>query len=302
MRSFSRYCLLDGVDVDLIVQDPRLVESTLMGYTCFLVEVRGVQVRTALQYCADVRSLYRKRTGRALGDTMADLRDLGRRLTALYPSTPRTRRPFLQQDFAVLWRHLTPGSVAHARLKAMLLLCFQTVSRFSDIVRCDMSDVSRLPSHTVIRIRHHKTKSYTGNRFTEKLLASPADPTAVHATVMSASLALDSYLHLHPPPLHRQDAPLFRSANGSRWSYDDALVSLRRLLLQAGMNPQAYGLHSPRIGGATCALLDADGNELLVRTMGFWLGDSVQRYCRPTAKRILAIQRRMIERTHTAIE
>ena len=302
MRSFSRYCLLDGVDVDSIVQDPRLVESTLMGYTLFLVEVRGVQVRTALQYCADVRSLYRKRTGRVLGDTMADLRDLGRRLTVLYPTQPRTRRPLLQQDFARLWCHTLPGSVTHARLKAMLLLCFQTVSRFSDIVRCDMSDVTRRPSHTVIRIRHHKTKSYTGNRFTEKLLAPPTDPSTEHATVMSASLALDSYLHLHPPPPRCHDAPLFRSDSGSRWSYDDALVSLRRLLLLAEMDPWAYGLHSPRIGGATCALLDADGNELLVRTMGFWLGDSIQRYCRPTARRILAIQQRMIERTHTAID
>ena len=157
MRSFARYCLLDGVDVDTIIQDPRLVESTLMGYTCFMVEVKGVQVRTALQYCADVRSLYRKRTGRPLGDTMTDLRDLGRRLTALHPAAPRTRRPLLQQDFARLWNHAAPGSVPHARIKAMLLLCFQTVSRFSDIVRCDVSDVSRLPSHIVIRIRQHKT-------------------------------------------------------------------------------------------------------------------------------------------------
>ena len=114
---------------------------------------------------------------------------------------------------------------------------------------------------------------------------------------MSATVALDDYLRLHPP--RRKTAPLFRSSRGSRWMYEDALASLRRLLLRAGMDHTAYGLHSPRIGGATCALLDSDSNELLVRTMGFWVGDSVQRYCRPTSRRILSIQRRMIAQYHT---
>ena len=282
------------MELDTLVDDPRYLESTLMGFTVFMVEVVGVQVRTALQYCSDMRSLYRKRTGLQLGDTMRDLADLGRRLTKLYPAIRRTRRPLLQQDFIRMGRHFDPQCVAHARLKAMLLVCFQSVSRFSDIVRCDMSDITFLPAHVRLRIRLHKTSSYTGDRFTEKVLAHPSNLTLTHQEHLSATLALSSYLRLHPPPSRCTSAPIFRNNDGSRWAYADALVSLKRILLVSNMDHNAYGLHSPRIGGATCALLDADGNELLVRTMGFWLGDSVRRYCRPSRSKILEIQRRMI--------
>ena len=272
-----------------------------MGFTCFMVEVVGVQVRTALQYCYDVCSLYRKLQGLQSTPVMRDLQDLGRRLSLMYPTSARIRKPLLQQDFVRLDSVMNPRNMEHVRLKAMLLICFQTVSRFSDIIRCDVSDLQNCTHHMVLAIRMHKTKAYTGDRFTKKILAHPESPTTPLACSLSASLALRDYLRLHPPPARLAPTPLFRSTGGRRWTYNDALLSFRRLLRAASMDPMSYGLHSPRIGGATCALLDADGNELLVRTMGFWLGESVRRYCRPSKQRILAIQRRMIASATTLI-
>ena len=272
-----------------------------MGFTLYMVEVRGVGVRTALQYCNDVRSMYRKRTGHPLGDAMNDLRDLGRRLTHLYPTSTRRRLPLLQQDYVRLWHYTHRLSIAHARLKAMLLVCFQSVSRFSDIIRCDMNDLTYHTNHMELRIRVHKTSTYTGDRFTSKLLAYPSHPDSQSALDLSASMALRRYLLLHPPQ-HTRTAPIFRSDAGLRWTYDESLTALRALLRVAGMSPSSYGLHSPRIGGATCALLDTNGNELLVKAMGFWVGDSVQRYCRPSTIRILDIQHRLISTLHTHID
>ena len=157
-----------------------------------------------------------------------------------------------------------------------------------------MSDVTFLPAHVHLRIRIHKTSSYTGDRFTEKVLACPVSQNDTQASHLSATLALSAYLRRHPPPHNCPSAPIFRADDGARWSYGDAMRSLKQALVLANMDFRAYGLHSPRIGGATCALLDHAGNELLVRTMGFWVGDSVRRYCRPSRDRILEIQRRII--------
>ena len=52
------------------------------------------------------------------------------------------------------------------------------------------------------------------------------------------------------------------------------------------MDPVKYGLHSARIGGATCALVSSGGNKLIVKQMGFLKGESVRKYARPTAASI----------------
>ena len=67
------------------------------------------------------------------------------------------------------------------------------------------------------------------------------------------------------------------------------------------MDPLRYGLHSPRIGGATCALVSSGGNEFIVKQMGFWKGASVRQYARPTTALIAQIQRGMMQSASTTL-
>jgi hypothetical protein len=53
----------------------------------------------------------------------------------------------------------------------------------------------------------------------------------------------------------------------------------RRLMCAIGEDPEQFGTHSYRIGGAT-ALFAAGANETVIRTMGRWSSDMHRLYVR----------------------
>lgn len=93
----------------------------------------------------------------------------------------------------------------------------------------------------------------------------------------------------------------FRTQDGKQLQYKQQLRQLRRVLARVGKDPKLYGLHSPRIGGATCALVSCGGNEFIVKQMGFWKGDSVRQYARPTTGLITQIHRSMMQTSCTTL-
>ena len=132
-----------------------------------------------------------------------------------------------------------------------------------------MSDVTFLPAHVHLRIRIHKTSSYTGDRFTEKVLACPVSQDDTQSSHLSATLALSAYLRRHPPPHNSPSTPIFRADDGTRWGYGDAMRSLKQALVLANMDYHAYGLHSPRIGERRAPYLIMPGMSYLYVQWGF---------------------------------
>ena len=72
-------------------------------------------------------------------------------------------------------------------------------------------------------------------------------------------------------------------------------------LSAVGLNAAHYGVHSLRIGGATAALSCPDGYKYTVKVMGYWLGDTVRLYTRPTREMVVALQRQMMRTQHTRL-
>ena len=58
-----------------------------------------------------------------------------------------------------------------------------------------------------------------------------------------------------------------------------------------------YGTHSLRIGGATLAMACPGASEYSVKMLGYWAGDSVRLYTRPTQGAMVELSKHMIVTT-----
>ena len=110
---------------------------------------------------------------------------------------------------------------------------------------------------------------------------------------VDANRALVRMLERDPVPLaQRGTTPAFRDPrSGEAISVDQARQCLRSILTAIGLNGNRYGMHSPRIGGAT-AMFAEDADELAIKTMGVWSSDAFMAYLRGHAPRILKLARR----------
>ena len=73
--------------------------------------------------------------------------------------------------------------------------------------------------------------------------------------------------------------PLFRDVDGKALTYESLLAWVKRLMASVGENPDEFGTHSLRIGGAT-ALFAMGADPTVIRTMGRWSSDCYRLYVR----------------------
>ena len=204
------YCLVEGLD-------PRdMVEDQFMGFLLFMVECKKTRPRTGRQYIGDIAQMMIKQGFQdPYVEHMKSLSALVVRLKGMYPSTVKKRLPIVQQDLVAMWKTVVTTNRAGARFKALLLLMWQTVSRFDDLINVKRSDVTEENGHYVIHIGKHKT-SHASQRFTQKMVAWPKFPASLAAQNLSAAVALKNYLVLDPTLASQvgEDEFLFRNADG----------------------------------------------------------------------------------------
>ena len=315
MNKYFKYCLVEvchpsmvegaQFDYDGTMRMCRMVELRMMGFMYWATTEGGIKPKTAYQYARTVAVSERKQSGIDLEQReWKNLKLLYSRLQAKYPHKVRTRLPLVQQDYITMWRVLGRETRVSRMFKAFILTMFQAVCRFSDLKDVRRSDISKRDGVIKITIREHKTSHHTGGQvFDTKYLTMPEKVSKLTFN-LSAGLALEDYIRLDPfesasEPL--RDQFLFRTEDKKALDYDQQLRWLRKLLKATGKDPMLYGLHSPRIGGATCAMMSSGGNEFVVKQMGFWKGKSVRLYARPTSELIVGIQRGMMQTASTTL-
>ena len=77
--------------------------------------------------------------------------------------------------------------------------------------------------------------------------------------------------------------PLFCHSDGRPITVAEVRDEVRRVMRAAGQQPELFGAHSLRIGGATAALA-AGVPPQLIRLMGRWSSDVYEVYCRMSAQ------------------
>ena len=87
-----------------------------------------------------------------------------------------------------------------------------------------------------------------------------------------------------------EDGPLFCWPDGTPLCVSEVRACVKRVAAAAGQDPNRYGAHSLRIGGATAALA-AGVPPALIRMMGRWSSDVYQIYCRMSLESALNVGR-----------
>jgi hypothetical protein len=82
------------------------------------------------------------------------------------------------------------------------------------------------------------------------------------------------------------DGPLFCHADGAAITSSEVRGAVRACIRAPGRDPQLFGAHSLRIGGATAALA-AGVSPQLIRLVGRWSSNIYEIYCRMSVQAAL---------------
>ena len=100
--------------------------------------------------------------------------------------------------------------------------------------------------------------------------------------------AILPYLALRGPT----QGPLFTYQDGSYLTRQRFTTSLRRTLLQAGIDDSNYAAHSFRIGAATTAK-DAGISDVHVKMLGRWKSNAYQLYVRTPREKLATLSKQL---------
>ena len=105
---------------------------------------------------------------------------------------------------------------------------------------------------------------------------------------IDAHAEVANMLKLDPTPWGKEDCtPMFRHANGDAFTTDQVRDLVKALMLSIGENPDQFGAHSLRFGGAT-ALFAAGADPIHIKTMGRWSSDCWRLYVRACFEQSIA--------------
>lgn len=245
-----------------------------------------------------VRAYCYARHGRIPGPEARSARQLSLVLKGLHKRAPSGRRalrsPILQVHLRAIRKLLNlEDSPLDRMIWAFFLTCWQGACRCGDLLRgkryagsqawCPQFDTHRgrlAFSHVdgtsgvlraTLRLKPGKTDP-TGEKGFEKTFLVDESPDS-----LSAGAALLDMLIRDGVAGDRTLVPLFLDPRtGRELTYVQAAADLRRLLLLAGFPELSVGMHSLRIGGATCCA--SVGGEYVSGCLGVWQSKCRRKY------------------------
>lgn len=260
-------------------------EWLAMRFCCALVEDRGIAVESARVYFSAVQGWHAREHGVKLagGLKLERLPQMLKGLRRIMGEAPRAVRrgiapQALRKAMDIL---LDRNDPADANIRAALSTAFQGLLRskeFTDsnvktmLTREDL--VSLTDSQMVLMMHPCKNMHH---------LTGKTCPLVIGAGGQYIDAVDEVRNMLRVDPHAASDAattPLFRDpANNKPLSYDRIHNMTRKLMHEIGEDPEQFGTHSYRIGGAT-AIFAAGGSDTIIRTMGRWSSDLYRLYVR----------------------
>jgi hypothetical protein len=262
-------------------------EWKCMQFLAALVEERGIAPDSAAVYFSQTQGWHGREHGIKLcgGLKLTRLPQMikGWKRMGDAPQ-PRVRRAIAPQKLRKAMDMLLERSNPdHACIRAAITLAFQGLLRSAEysmtgstkwnkkdhLTRRDLAELTLrrlvLWMHPCKNMHHLKGKTV---------------PLVIGAggTYLDAVQELANYLGLDPD--RSEDTPLFRlPSTGEALRDSDVMAWTRALMAAVGLDPNEYGTHSYRIGGAT-ALFAQGADPTVIRTMGRWSSDIYRLYVR----------------------
>ena len=270
-------------------------EWMFMRFACALVETRDITWATLRGYCYAVQGWHAHEHGikLAAGLKMERLPAMLKGIRRLLGDKPtRIRRGIAPQMLKeAMDKCLDPRNPLHANVRAALAMALQGLLRsaeyclksgktWSNKLHMSRKDIIELTSErmTVMMAPCKNMRHLSGKTCPMVIGAGASTVDAV--AEMRNLLAVDP-----TPTAHANTTPIFRDpSTGEALSYAYMLKIVHDLMLAIGENPDHFGTHSLRIGGAT-ALFAQGADETVIRTMGRWSSDIHKLYVRACFER-----------------
>lgn len=266
-------------------------EWLAMRFVCALVKERGVQPKTAASYFSAVQGWHAREFGVKLAGGL-QLQRLPQMLKGMRREIPEKEKKLRRGISAANLRKgmnevLDPANPLHANVRAAMATAFQGLLRCQEFA---VNDSNKARSAESVPLREDLVH-FTKERMVIMIqpcknmrhLNGKTSPLTIGAggEMVDAVAEMRNVFEVDPTPKERAaETPLFRNpATNKPFTYDEIMKWTRLVVAAAGENPDDYGTHSFRIGGAT-ALFAKDANETVIRTMGRWSSDMHRLYTR----------------------
>ena len=272
-------------------------EWICMQFVCSLVEDRHVQGKTAAGYFSTVQGVHALRNGVKLagGLKLARLPKMLKGLRRIFGDVPQQHRRGIagQALRRAMDLVLSRSNPLHANIRAALSVAFQGLLRSAEYcatASAKAREVStekllkRLPSRAdIASIDEHKLVLMMCPCKNMRHLNGKTVPLVIGAggEYVDAVAEVKNLLLVDPTPSGAgATTSLFRDpSTGRPLSYETMQRIVKVLMAKIGENPDDFGTHSLRIGGAT-ALFAAGATPTVIRTMGRWSSDCYRLYVR----------------------
>ena len=260
-------------------------EWLAMRFIVALVEERGITTESARQYFSCVQGWHAREHGIKLagGLKLERLPQMLKGLRRILGSEPTAiRRGVAPQALRKAMDLLLDKKVPeHANIRAALATAFQGLLRSAEYcgtkgkLMLTRSDIVMLDHDKMVVMMHPcKNMHHIGGKTCPLVIGGGGSHIDAVAEVRNM-LAVDPHV-----PSEAKSTPLFRDpATNQPIGYEAMLAIVKRLMASVGDNPEHFGTHSLRIGGAT-ALFAGGASETVIRTMGRWSSDLHRLYVR----------------------
>ena len=266
-------------------------EWLCMRFLAWLIEDGGVQVNTAAGYFGQVQGWHAKEYGvkLAAGIKLNRLPAMLKGLRRVMDDGGRAvRRGFAPQALRrAMDKVLDPNDIEHANIRAALSLALQGLLRGAeftvdgifdaalDLTRADVASLSA--ERLVLMMRPCKNMHHLRGKTVPLIIGAGGE-------FIDAVAEMRNLFKIDPvDKMSASTTPLFRLGREPRSRRPLTTRSVRDwtrvLAVTAGENPEQFGAHSYRIGGAT-ALFAAGADPVVIRTMGRWSSDIYRLYVR----------------------
>ena len=274
-------------------------EWMCMRFVCALVQERGITATSAAAYFSAVQGWHAREHGVKLcaGLKLERLPQMLKGLRRIIGEAPRAiRRGIAPQMLKrAMDLCLDPNSPRDANVRAALAVALQGLLRSKEycgfdkpelvINRADLIEINE--DRLVLMMHACKNMKHIGGKTCPIVIGAGG-------THVDAVAEVRNMLKVDPLPkgLNENEVPLFRDPETNKpISYEYMLGQVKRLMTAIGENPDHFGTHSLRIGGAT-ALFAEGANETVIRTMGRWSSDLHRLYVRSCFEQCEAWTRR----------
>ena len=271
-------------------------EWLAMRFCCALIQERGVAVNTAGQYFSQTQGWHSKEHGIKLagGIKLERLPQMLKGLRRVLGDTPpKVRRGLAPQALRAAMDICLPDldNPVHANLRAALATAFQGLLRGEEFAidkkavwrsaqRITRADIKEISATRLVLMLHPCKNMKILNGKSVPLVIGAGGKYIDAVAEVNNMLRVDPAAHLNPASV-----PIFRDPTNNACITKETVHALvKSLMVSIGENPEHFGTHSMRIGGAT-ALFAQGADPTVIRTMGRWSSDIYKLYVRACFER-----------------